>query len=100
MSLQLTDHRMADEFCFQSAGLIKRFFKWKDAHHEVKEFRHARHTPPVPGPDLRTDIIDEFPAKAFAAQIGGKAQIEARIVDKNHGSWLDQLYLLVHLVKS
>src|SRR6476660_210508 len=90
---------MADEFSSQPASLVQGFLKRENADHQIEETCHAWYSAAVPSPDLRTDVINQFPAEMLAPEVLGQSQIETRIVDKNHRVWLRLPYLAIHPVE-
>ena len=62
LCLQVLDHRMADKDRTQTGSFVELGLEWKNAEHQVEPARHLRDAPPVPGPDLRADVVDDFRA--------------------------------------
>src|SRR5438309_3610206 len=74
---------MTNENRAQPACIIEIGFERKNAEHEIKPARHLFNATAVPGPDLRTDVVDNFLQRGFLRQRPREPQIEARVIDQH-----------------
>ena len=75
---------MAAELRAQTALLIKFLLEREDADHEIKRLGHGFDAPLLPGPNLRTDVVEELAHVTPRPQFLGHAQVESRIIHENH----------------
>ena len=96
---QSLDHGMADENCAQSALIVELGFKRKDTEHQIEPVRHLLDAAAVPGPHLRTDVINYFLRLQPLPQRAGKPQIESGIIDQHNRVRLARPNFIQSLVK-
>src|ERR1700730_14518967 len=90
---------MADEDRAQSALIVELGFERKDAEHQIEPARHLLDATAVPGPHLRTDVVNNFLRRRSLSQDAGEAQIESRIIDQHNRVRLAGLNLAQCFVK-
>ena len=73
--LDVTDERMADEFCGDAGVGVKLFFEWEDAEGESEAAADDPYTPRTPGPELRADVVGVGHSAEF--EFAGEAEMEA-----------------------
>ena len=78
---------MSHEDGVQSAGLIHRRLKGKDADHEVQKTRHLGDATPVPCPDLGADVVENFALVDGFSECPLQTKVEAGIIDEHDGIW-------------
>jgi hypothetical protein len=65
-------------------------FEGQDHEHPVHIADDGMHAALLPGPDLRADVVNDLDA-AQLPHMPGDAQVEARIIDQDHGVGLERL---------
>src|SRR5438270_12703562 len=99
MFAQTLDHRMTDEDRAQAALIIELGFERKNAEHQIKPARHLFDAAAVPGPDLWTDVVNNFLRRRSLSQCAGEPQIKSGIIDQHYRIRLAGLDLSQCLVK-
>src|SRR5438552_2296873 len=67
--------------------LIELGFEWENTEHQINRLGHLRNATPVPRPNLRADVINNFQLWKFRAQRTGEAQIKSRVIDQHDCAW-------------
>ena len=80
---QILDHWMADENGAEAGGIIELSLEGKDAEHEVEVTRHLGDAAAVPGPDLGTDVVNDFQGRRALPQNAREPEIEPGIIDQD-----------------
>src|SRR6185436_386811 len=71
--------RMPDE-CHRDAGVaIDRFLEWKNHQHEIRDLAHGLQPSAPPGPELRTDVVNDRYAEPLDP--ASEPEIEIREID-------------------
>lgn len=78
-------HGMPDKLGVESRLFVEFFFEGKDAEHAVEPAGQAGQTGAIPGPDLGTDVVKEFEARAVWLQGFGQAEVKAGVIDEEDG---------------
>jgi hypothetical protein len=76
---------MADEDRSQSALVVEIDLERKDAEHQVEPARHLFDSAAVPGPDLGTDVVNDFLRRRSLSESARQAQIESRVINQQYG---------------
>lgn len=74
---------MADEGGVDSACAVERLLEGEDDHHAVDALLHPAQAAALPGPELRTDKVDDGDVEGF--ELAGEAEVDVREVDENGG---------------
>src|SRR5439155_1327370 len=73
--------RVADELSVDAAGTVEAFFKGKDDHHAGDALLHPAEAAALPGPELRTDEVNDRDAEFF--ELAGEAEVDVGEVDQD-----------------
>src|SRR6185503_13527530 len=60
-TVQTFEHRVSHENRSQPRLIVELGFERENAEHEIEITRHLWNPPTIPGPNLRADVIDNFP---------------------------------------
>ena len=81
---------MTDKGSVDTSGAIEFFFKWEDDHHAVYALLNPTKAATLPGPELRTDEIDDGNAEFF--QFARETEVHVGKVDKDSDFWAPLFY--------
>ena len=88
---------------FRHSLRIPRFFKRKDCQQLINVRGDLMHATLVPSPELRADVINNLrppiTARSCLAQRAHKTQVEAGIINTDHGVWFTIQRKLKQLIK-
>ena len=87
---KILDHRMADEDGAQSRFVVELGLEREDAEHQIEKSRHLLDSPLMPGPNLRTDVVNYSEGRRFFSQGASETQVESGIIDQDHCVGLDR----------
>src|SRR2546423_531847 len=68
----------------QARLVVRIDFKGENAEHQIDEVRHFFDASAVPGPYLRTDVVNYLLSPRLPSQCAGETQIETWIINQDY----------------